>query len=290
MNIISNPLYVIINWKATEATSKVPQKKRVHNHREEIDRRRSISRNSTGTWMHSWVLHILGLPQKSQNRLQGYLGRKITTRTSSYLRWKVQENSGKMTVHDDFKKATRTLAAVGHQVEWEMPISHQVAGSDRGRLTSSHVSNFEGNVDIIKKFMDRRRQHRPRQSGGDTQQWQDRLQWKEPKDWHGWEYEYRFLEPPTHFANVFPSQPFVFLDFAHRHERPSCTRRGVKSEHVTVRSTDAHFSHHVSCCNNDFHWLTMSCMFQSASFSTSHSHRNLFVCDNLAILIYWWRN
>ena len=44
--------------------------------------------------------------------------------------------------------------------------------------------------------------------------------------------EYRFPEPPSHFANFFASQSIVF---SHRFR--------VQTEHLTVRTTDAHVTH-----------------------------------------------
>ena len=51
-------------------------RKEIHNHREEMEGRPFTSRNSTGTWMDSRVLHFPGLPQNSHNRLQGHWGQK----------------------------------------------------------------------------------------------------------------------------------------------------------------------------------------------------------------------
>ena len=91
IDIIPNPLYVIQqgrrgechgpeewqyhHWKARGATTNVI------NRGHKIIAKRwikdpCISRNSTGTWMDSRVLHVLGRSQNSRNRLQGYLGRQ----------------------------------------------------------------------------------------------------------------------------------------------------------------------------------------------------------------------
>ena len=39
----------------------------------------------------------------------------------------------------------------------DLPFSHQVAVSDRGRWTSNYERNSDGNVQVDDKFMDRKR-------------------------------------------------------------------------------------------------------------------------------------
>ena len=53
--------------------------------------------------------------------------------------------------------------------------------------------------------------------------------------------EYRLREWPHHSANFFASQSIVCGHFANIHQRMSCTRRGVKTEHLTRRSKHAYF-------------------------------------------------
>ena len=68
----------------------------------------------TGTWMDSRVLHLSGLPQHSRHRLRGYPTR--TRHHNQYvLTWKDEKNPGKLSINDDFKKATKSLAFVKHQ-------------------------------------------------------------------------------------------------------------------------------------------------------------------------------
>ena len=52
-----------------------------------------------------------------------------------------------------------------------------------------------------------------------------------------------FLNCQSHFTNVFASQSMFFCGhFKYRHYRMSCTRRAVKTEHLTGRSTHIFFS------------------------------------------------
>ena len=57
--------------------------------------------------------------------------------------------------------------------------------------------------------------------------------------------EYRMLEPPSHFANFFASQSIFSF---HVQTVANVVHATVKTEHLTVRTTDAHF----------FGWLKMS--------------------------------
>ena len=104
------------------------------------------------------------------------------------------------------KKGSQILLRSVTTKEWVMPLSHQVADSDRGRSTSSYVRNFDGNVKVGDKFMNRRRHLHPRQLGGNPNNG------KIGTDGRNETNEYRFPEPPSHFANFFASQAIVFLD------------------------------------------------------------------------------
>ena len=71
-----------------------------------------------------------------------------------------------MSIEDDFKEATKSLATVNTRDDRDMPIFHRIAESGRSRSRSSYVRNFDGNVKIGNKFMDRTRHLQPLQLGG----------------------------------------------------------------------------------------------------------------------------
>ena len=139
------------------------------------------------------------------------------------LRWKDDKNPGKISIQDVFKKAARSLATVIHQ---EGMGNAYIPPSGRGRSTSSYVRNVDGNVEIIKKFMDRRHNGKNHINGKDDKIGTDGRNGN------------RFLEPPCHFKMSLPASGSFFLKkkkkFQYRHQRLPCTRRMVKTEHLTV--------------------------------------------------------
>ena len=69
-----------------------------------------------------------------------------------------------------------------------------------------------------RQFMDRRRHLHPRQLGGNPNNGNNDTNGKIGTDGRNETNEYRFPEPPSHFANFFASQAIVFLvDCAYRH-------------------------------------------------------------------------
>ena len=76
---------------------------RIHNHREKMERRLFVWRDSSGTWIESRELHLHRLFRYSQDRLQGDLGRKKSppepVRIEVRRRHKTQE---RCSIQDDF--------------------------------------------------------------------------------------------------------------------------------------------------------------------------------------------
>ena len=95
-----------------------------------------------------------------------------------------------------------------------MPLSHQVTDSNRSCSTTSHVRNFDGNVRVGDKFVDRRLHLHPRQLGGNSNNGKNDINGKDDKigkDVSFFTNENRFPEPPSHFANFFTSQSIGFI-------------------------------------------------------------------------------
>ena len=127
---------------------------------------------------------------------------------------------------------------------WEMLFSHQVSDSDRGRSTSSYVRNCAGDVKNGDIFMDRSRHLHLRQLGGNLNSGKNcnKIDGKISNGGKSGKYS-RF--EPLNLAHSFFF--FFFEDFVYM----SCTRRGVNTEHLTVRTTDAHFYRRVSHFTKD---------------------------------------
>ena len=82
-------------------------------------------------------------------------------------------------------------------------------------------------------------------------------------------------------------QAFLFAQI-YRHQRMSCTRQGVKTEHFTVRTTHAHFSRARDTSSTHMRWLKMRGAFGSA-FLKSH----LVVVSQILLFSFlprWSRN
>ena len=63
--------------------------------------------------------------------------------------------------------------------------------------------------------------------------------WQERHDRHGWREWQEWVQLPwavSHFARFSHNRRCVFIHFACRHPRMSCTRRGVKTEHLVART------------------------------------------------------
>ena len=78
--------------------------------------------------------------------------------------------------------------------------------SDSDKSTNSSVQSFDGTVEFIVKFVDRRRHLR--QLGGNPNNGKND---KIGMDGRNGTNVYRFLEPPSHYASFFASQSMAFL-------------------------------------------------------------------------------
>ena len=160
------------------------------------------------------------------------------------LRWKNEKNPGKVSIQDDFKRAARSLAMVKHQDgigNAKIPPSGRLRQkADRRAVTfatlmaMSKIVTISWIADVILFILDDlvgtptvARTGKDDMIGTDGRSGTN---------------EYRFLEPPTHFANFLcQSVDFDSVDLANRHWRMSCTRRGEKTEHLTARTTSCWF-------------------------------------------------
>ena len=113
----------------------------------------------------SWTTSI---QSKSSTRRPG--DERNRYKNQLVLRWKDEKNPGKHVNPRWFHQGSQISChgLIDTRKEWWMLISHQVAGSDEGRSTSSYVRISDGNVKIGDKFIYRRRHLHPRQLGGGT--------------------------------------------------------------------------------------------------------------------------
>ena len=116
-----------------------------------------------------------------------------------------------MSIHDDLKKAIGTLATVTHQegracldsTETQNPME-----TDRRVVTLPTLLTMSK---LLTHFMDRKRLLQLRQPGGNPNGKNDD-NGKNDKivtDGRTWTNEYRFPDPPSHFANFFSGQSIV---------------------------------------------------------------------------------
>ena len=83
--------------------------------------------------------------------------------------------------------------------------------NDSDHSTNSCDQTWNGEVKIIERLMDRRRHLRFRQLGGNPNNGKNDINGKNENigtDGRNGTNEYRFPEPPSHFANFFASQFF----------------------------------------------------------------------------------
>ena len=95
-----------------------------------------------------------------------------------------------------------------------MPTSHEMKENDGDQSTNRCVQSFDGKVETIDKFMDRRRHLHLRHLGGNPKNGKNDMNGKNEKIGTGGRNgtnEYRFPLLPSHFANFFASQPIVFF-------------------------------------------------------------------------------
>ena len=170
------------------------------------------------------------------------------------LRYKDGKNPGKMSIRDHLKLVARSIVVASHQ---EGKQNFYTLWGDRFRkrpLNEQHQSDLEWRSLKLLRDVDRRRRplHLRQPDGKESQQWpegqqwRERHQWQERQDWHGWqewnEWVQIYLAAKSLYKFLCQSVDVFFFfwkKFAYRHSRMSCTRRRVKTEHLTVR-TNAH--------------------------------------------------
>ena len=79
------------------------------------------------------------------------------------------------------------------------------------------------------------------------------------------------------------SRLFSQKHFSYRHQRMSCTRRRVKTEHLTERTTDAHFSRARDTSSTHMRCIKIGWVSESA-FSQKSSCRHVFHRNLLGVL------
>ena len=109
-----------------------------------------------------------------------------------------------------------------------MPTSHEMKENDSDQSTNSCVQSFDRKVETIDKFKDRRRHLHLRHLGGNPNNGKNDMYGKNEKigtDGRNGRSEYRFPEPPSHFAIFFASQPFFFFCKISRTDISECRAR-----------------------------------------------------------------
>ena len=143
-----------------------------------------------------------------------------------------------MTKRDDFNLASRSLAVADTRKVKSITASFGVNDFDSDRSTNSSDQTWNGEVSTIERYMDRRRHPlHLRQPGGNPHSGENDINGKNDKigtDGRNGTDEYRFPEPPSHFANVFASQWIVFL--ISRRDVSECRAREESEDRILHRT------------------------------------------------------
>ena len=108
-----------------------------------------------------------------------------------------------------------------------IPTSREMNDNDSDHSTNSYVQSCGGRVEIIER-LGSQTSFSSSTTWWEPQQWQERHQWQDDKigkDGRNGRSEYRFPEPPSHFAIFFASQSTVFFCKISRTDISECRAR-----------------------------------------------------------------
>ena len=144
------------------------------------------------------------------------------------------KNPGKMSNRDGFELAAPITCCSRTPGRKGKAKHSEVEKRGKYRSMKSYDQNLSGKDEIVGKFMDRRRHLHLRQLGGNLKTDKNDMHGKIGMDDGNGKNEYSFLAPSVTLQDS--CTLVFFLHFAYRHQRMSWTRRGVKTEHLTVRT------------------------------------------------------